>query len=129
MQPPGSRVLTAQDLQLNCGVRSVLNRHWIDLTKTAFFARSGHVHLSGEVSVIGATRRHANTADVLRAFEAELRRLQEVKSVSFEFTNWIRDDAGFWVCLDKTTPLPPSQPTRGDNEGEIFDLEAGDGND
>jgi hypothetical protein len=113
--------MTAQDLQLNCGIRSVLCRHWIDLTKTSFFARRGHVHLSGEVSVIGPSRAPEDTANTLKAFEAELRRLREVKTISFDFTNWIRDDSGVWICLEDQTPAPPEQRSGGDAPG-IVDL-------
>jgi hypothetical protein len=93
-----------QDLELNSGVRSVLNRHWIDLTKTSFFARRGHVHLGGEVAVLGGRGEKDGTAEALKATEAELRRLRDVKTVSFEFTNWVRDGAGVWICLEKEMP-------------------------
>jgi len=105
--------MSASDLQLNCGIRSVLSRHWIDLTKTSFYARRGHVHMTGEVQVVGARKGGQETADVLRAFELELKRLQAVRSVSFEFTNWVRDGAGVWICLDKKTPSPPPGPAAG----------------
>ena len=93
--------MSVQDLELNSGVRGVLSRHWIDLTKTSFFARKGHVHLGGEVAVIGASNENAGTAETLKATEAEIRRLRDVRSVSFEFTNWVRDGAGVWICLEK----------------------------
>ena len=93
--------MSVPDLELNSGVRSVLNRHWIDLTKTSFYARKGHVHLGGEVAVIGAGKESAGTAEALKATEAEIRRLRDVKTVSFEFTNWVRDSAGVWICLEK----------------------------
>ena len=93
--------MSVQDLELNSGVRSVLNRHWIDLTKTSFYARKGHVHLGGEVAVIGAGKETAGTAEALKATETEIRRLRDVKTVSFEFTNWVRDGAGAWICLEK----------------------------
>ena len=105
--------MSAQDLQLNCGIRSVLSRHWIDLTKTSFYARRGHVHMSGEVQVVGARKGAEETAHVLRAFELELKRLQAVRSVSFEFSNWVRDGAGVWICLDKKTASRPPGPAAG----------------
>jgi hypothetical protein len=97
--------VSVQDLELNSGVRSVLSRHWIDLTKTSFFARKGHVHLGGEVAVIGAGESQG-TAETLKATEAEIRRLRDVKTVSFEFTNWVRDGAGVWICLEKEADSP-----------------------
>ena len=97
--------MSSQDLELNCGVRNVLTRHWIDLTKTNFYVRKGHVQMSGEVAVVGVQRPGQETAEALKAFESDVRRLHEVKSVSFEFTNWVRNESGAWICRDgKQTP-------------------------
>ncbi len=93
--------MSVHDLELNSGVRGVLNRHWIDLTKTSFFARKGHVRLGGEVAVLGGRGEKDGTAETLKATEAELRRLRDVKTVSFEFTNWVRDGSGAWISLEK----------------------------
>ena len=112
--------MSGLDLELNCGVRAVLSRHWIDLTKTSFFARKGHVRLGGEVKVLGDARKKESTADALKATEAEIRRLRDVQTVSFEFTNWVRDSAGVWICLEKKEeeavrdPQPEGDP--GGNE-------------
>ncbi len=115
--------MSAQDLELNSGVRSVLSRHWIDLTKTSFFARKGHVHLGGEVAVIGEQKQE--TAETLKATEAELRRLRDVKTISFEFTNWVRDGAGTWVCLEKGSEANGSGPkTAGGSSGnEVVEID------
>ena len=99
--------MAAEDLQLSCGVRSALTRNALDLTKTNFIARRGHVHLSGKAAIVGDHRPVEDTAGALRAFESELRRLKDVKSVSFEFTNWVRDSTGAWVCLERDEPVPP----------------------
>ena len=102
--------MAAQDLELTSGVRSVMARHWIDLTKTTYFVRRGHVTLGGEVNVLGRGNAPGSTADMLKAFEVELHRLREVKTVTFEFTNWIRDGAGVWICLYRKSsdPAPAS---------------------
>ncbi|MCC7015498.1 MAG: hypothetical protein IT454_23265 [Planctomycetes bacterium] len=111
--------MSAEDLELNCGVRNALNRHWIDLTKTNFFARRGHIHMSGEVSVVGPKRPPEDTANALKAFESDVRRMRDVRSMSFEFTNWIRDDSGAWHCMDKrlcSTNPPPTQVEGADHD-------------
>ena len=115
--------MAAQDLELNCDIRNALTRHWIDLTKTNFFARRGHVHLSGEAAMVGARPPEA-TADALKAFESELRRLREVRSVSFEFTNWVRDEAGVWICLEREAPPSESETTAGTEQHESADPDA-----
>jgi len=98
--------VSAEDIQLNCSVRNVLTRHWIDLTKTNFLVRRGNVHMSGEVSVVGPQRAPEDTAIALRAFESDVRRLRDVRSVSFEFTNWTRDDSGAWHKLEREKVSP-----------------------
>ncbi|HTF86989.1 MAG TPA: hypothetical protein VK843_01175 [Planctomycetota bacterium] len=98
--------MSSEDLELNCGIRSVLTRHWIDLSKTNFFVRRGHVHMSGEVSLIGVQRPSEDTAVALRAVESDVRRLQAIKSLSFDFTNWVRDDSGVWKCSRKKSEEP-----------------------
>lgn len=113
--------MSSEDLELRCGVRNALTRHWIDLTKTNFYVRRGHVQLSGEVSVVGAQRPSEDTAEALKAFESDVRRLQEVKSVSFEFTNWVRNDSGAWTCLIKTDSANASPATRDGATGEVAD--------
>jgi hypothetical protein len=113
--------VTSQDLELNCGIRSALTRHWIDLTKTNFFARRGHVHLSGQAAVVGAHRPPEATAVALRAFESELRRLKEVKSVTFEFTNWARDETGAWICLERKKEASDPQLAAGNADGQSAD--------
>lgn len=117
--------MSVQDLELNSGVRSVLSRHWIDLTKTSFFARKGHVHLGGEVALLGAGGEKEGTAEMLKATEAEIRRLRDVKTVSFEFTNWVRDGAGVWVCLEKDPDAQASGPAlaTGSSGGEAVEIE------
>ena len=116
--------MAAQDLELNCDIRNALTRHSIDLTKTNFFARRGHVHLSGQASVVGAHRPPEATAGALKAFESELRRLPEVRSISFEFTNWARDETGAWVCLERESSSPEAESTAGAEQHETADPDA-----
>lgn len=114
--------MSSQDLELNCGVRNVLTRHWIDLTKTSFYVRKGHVQMSGEIAVVGTSRPGQETAEALKAFESDVRRLHEVKSVTFEFTNWVRNDSGAWVFRDrkKSSDQPPA--TTGGAPGEAANV-------
>lgn len=100
------QVVSVEDIQLNCIVRNVLTRHWLDVTKMNFFVGRGNVHMSGEVSVIGPRRTPEDTAIALRAFESDVRRLRDVKSMSFEFTNWTRDDSGAWHELEREEVSP-----------------------
>jgi hypothetical protein len=104
--------LSQQDLELRGGVRNALTRHWIDLSKTNFLVRRGHVELSGEAAVVGAQRSREDTAQALKAFESDVRRLKEVKSVHFDFTNWVREDSGEWTSR-RGEPAPQSSEQNG----------------
>ena len=119
--------MTAKDLELSCGIRSVLTRHALDLTKTNFFARRGHVHMSGEVALIGSHHQPEQTADTLKACESDLRRLQEVRTLTFEFTNWVRDDLGGWICLEDDSRDPEGLTTMGGENHEGSDPSLSDG--
>lgn len=119
--------MAAKDLELTCGIRGVLTRHSLDLTKTSFFARRGHVHMSGEVALIGANRPSDQTAEALKAFESELRRLKEVRTVTFEFTNWVRDDLGGWICLQDDAPSAEGEAAMGGENHAIADPSPDDG--
>ena len=54
-------------------------------------------------------------AEALKAFESDVRRLHEVRSVSFEFTNWVRNDSGAWICRD-SKKTPEQAATKTDSE-------------
>ena len=74
--------------------------------------------MSGEVSVVGPRRPAEETASTLRAFESDVRRLRDVKSISFEFTNWIRDDSGAWHCLERQRSSDASPTVAGGDQRE-----------
>ena len=112
--------MSQEDLELRCGVRNALTRHWIDLTKTNFLVRRGHVELTGEAAVVGAQRGREDTAEALKAVEADVRRLREVKSVHFDFTNWVREDSGQWTSRggeQSVVPTAQSDPQASSEAG------------
>jgi hypothetical protein len=92
--------MTVQDFELNCTIRGVLARHWIDSNRLMFRARRGHIQVAGEFRLLGAPNDREITATVLRRVESEIRRVQSVRTVTFELTNWLRDEAGGWVCTE-----------------------------
>ena len=117
--------MSVQDLELNCGVRGVLSRHWIDLTKTSFFARKGHVHVGGELQMLGEAGAKGSAAEALKATESEIRRLPDVRTVSFGFTNWVRDSAGAWICLDGNPEAASTGPraASGSSGNEVVEID------
>lgn len=117
--------MTVQDLQVNCSVRSVLCRHWIDSRRLNYTTRRGHVHLSGEVQMLGAYAGKQVTAIALTAVENELRQMRDIKSTQFHFTNWLRDDDGNWRCTEKEEPRAPLASPAGPQPLRVIGLELG----
>src|SRR5689334_13198420 len=107
----------SDDMDLRSGVRNALTRHWFDLQKTNYFVRRGHVQLTGEASVIGAQRKREDTAEALKAFETDIRRLPEFKSMTCEFTNWVRDESGEWTSASRAPTSDPGSTSGGSQQG------------
>jgi hypothetical protein len=91
------------DLHVNCAVRRVLVRHWIDLGKISIRTMSGVSYLSGALcrlpKVTPALSGH-QVAEIL----AEIERVPAVRRVQPNFTNW-------WESVGGWEPIAPKDPT------------------
>lgn len=103
--------MSVQDLELNCKVRGIVARYWVDSNRLSFNSRRGHVCVSGELRVTGKHKGHDETAGMLRSLEYDVRRLQDVRAVEFELTNWIRDEGRGWICKEKRLLTKPAEIT------------------
>ena len=101
--------MSAQDLEINCQVRGIVSRYWLDPNRLSFQTRRGNVHVSGEVRVTGAEQDDEQIADTLRSIEDDVRRLHGVWDVEFELTNWRRGDSGDWVNSEKRAEADSSE--------------------
>lgn len=101
--------MSAQDLEINCQVRGIVSRYWLDPNRLSFQTRRGNVHVSGEVRVTGAEQESEQIAGILRSLEDDVRRLPSVYEVEFELTNWRRDESGGWVSTEERAEAKPSE--------------------
>ena len=95
------------DLHINCAVRKVMVRHWIDLGKLSMRTTRGVVRLSGALSRLPGAAGHLNCALIITIL-SEIKRVTHVRRVSADFTNWTRTGIDGWTPV-ATTPLL-SQP-------------------
>src|SRR5262249_16767505 len=97
----GKHVMSVQDLELNCQVRAIVAKFWIDPNRLSLSARRGNVHISGELRFTGAEQDHEQTVEMLQSLESDLRSLHDIRELEFELTNWTHDASGGWVCVEK----------------------------
>lgn len=72
--------MAVPDLQIKTRVRSVLAKHWIDLTRIGFDCCRGSVRFRGEIS-LAQGRRCTSPSALLETLESEVRCIPGVKSV------------------------------------------------
>lgn len=97
------------DLDINCAVRRVLVRHWIDLGRISIRTTSGVSHLSGEL------RRLPNMTPALNGQQVaeillEIRRAPSVRRINPSFTNWTETAGGWQPVVAKSPVASPSGP-------------------
>jgi hypothetical protein len=95
------------DLDINCRVRRVLVRHWIDLGRISVKTTSGVVRLSGALVRLPSAGSPLSPASVA-GIVTEVRRIQDVRRIQASFENWV-ESIGTWVCVAK--PIGASKLT------------------
>ena len=88
--------MAASDFRINSLVRSVFARHWIDLQRVRYASFGGAVRVSGELCVLGGQPQAKIDAARVEILEAEIRRLNGVKQVYFDLSNWRQGVSGAW---------------------------------
>ncbi|MEQ8768541.1 MAG: hypothetical protein RL885_31840 [Planctomycetota bacterium] len=86
------------DLAINVRIRNVLASHWVDLRLVQFRAYKGTVRLTGMLKRI--TKINDSVPMPIPQIEAEVRRIDGVKSVFCDFDNFIKNMEGSWVERD-----------------------------
>lgn len=97
------------DLDINCYVRKVLVRHWIDLGRVSMRTTRGVVRLSGELRTLRNPKDELSTALILTIL-TEIRRIKNVRRITTDFINWVYKD-GMWQEPSTGTPIPQTAPT------------------
>ena len=95
--------MAASDFRTNSAVRSVLARHWIDLQRIKFGCFRGTVRFGGTLAFLGARTASRIDSSKLETLEREVKRVQGVSRVYFDFKNWKKGPNGEWTCLERQT--------------------------
>jgi hypothetical protein len=82
------------DLEINCAVRKVLVRHWIDLGKISIRTTSGVITLCGTLDKLPKVDAPL-TSSLVGEIIAEIRRVSSIKRVQSGLSNWGEAD-GMW---------------------------------
>jgi hypothetical protein len=93
--------MPVSDFQINSRARAVLARNWVDLQQVRFGSFRGTVRVSGQLSYLGERFSAAPDPAKLENIERELRQIPGLERVYFDLTNWRKDTAGRWECLEK----------------------------
>ncbi len=89
------------DTQIRANLRTVLAKHRIDMTKTAFICTRGVVRLNGELEHQGAVSSVEMRMGELEAFEHDIQDVRGVQRVYFDLSNWRRLASGQWARIEK----------------------------
>ncbi len=84
------------DTQIRAGLRAVLTRHHVDLSKTSFSCARGVVRLLGELRRHGVGPTQSLELGEMDTLERELGAVKGVARVHFELANWRRLASGEW---------------------------------
>ncbi len=94
----------ASDFKINSKVRSVLARHWIDLSRVGFSSINGTVRLTGILCRLSSESDVGTfTKQNLAQLETELTSVREIKRVYFDLDNWRKDNERQWVPVESVT--------------------------
>ena len=110
--------MTRSDLDINCDIRRVLVRHWIDLGKIFFRSTSGRVSMRGSLQRIAGVREEITSA-VIDGMLGDLNRIGGVVNVYAEFDNW-NQSLGRWRPVERNKNR--TIPTLSKPQTEIQDI-------
>lgn len=85
-----------QDWEINCQVRSYLVKWWIDIKKLDIRTIGGVVYIKGAIRFKEGRLQENEESNAILHIEKDLRKMQGVKGVKLEFTNWAKCEDG-WV--------------------------------
>jgi hypothetical protein len=83
------------DLDINCRVRRVLVRHWIDLGKMSVRTTCGVVWLAGSLERLPNCGTELDATTVLGVL-TEIKRTLNVRRIQVSFDNWM-EQSGAWI--------------------------------
>jgi hypothetical protein len=84
------------DLDINCRVRRVLVRHWIDLGQISVRTTCGVVWLAGSLERLPHSGAELDAPDV-QGVLMEIKRTSDVRRIQVSFENWA-EQSGAWTA-------------------------------
>lgn len=106
------------DLEINCAVRRVLVRHWIDLGRMSLRTTRGVVCLTGTISKISHAGAPLDTGRML-VILAEIKRLKNVQRINTNLTNWIFEGGTWRMSADEKASQAASAPEARESLADI----------
>ena len=82
-------------------VRNQLSKRWIDTQRLRIHVARDTVRISGELVRLGMSSAGSGDSIRIDILETEIKRIAGIKRVYFELSNWVRDDSGKWIAVDK----------------------------
>lgn len=108
--------MPVSDFRINSRVRSCLARHWIDTQQVSFGSFRGIVRISGTLVFLGDRGLGARLQCDLTSLEEEIRRVDGVRTVHFDFTNCWKGSSGEWTLRESSSAAAPSVDDDNDDE-------------
>ena len=93
----------ATDLEVNCAVRRVFIRHWVDLGRISFRTQRGNVTLRGSLERLPGSDQPLTVQTVEQMF-MELQRIHGVNRVITDLSNWERTSNGWRNTRGEAVP-------------------------
>jgi len=112
---------SVSDLELNCSVRRIMVRHWIDLGKISVRSTRGVIWLTGDLVKLKNTGEQL-TPDKVESLLTEVRQVRGVKRMHARLTNWDADKME--GAVGETNQAPQRRPSSG--PGSVITLTAKD---
>ena len=101
--------MAASDFRTNALIRQVLARHWIDIQELHFGSFRGTVRFSGKLCHANGRLLDDGGPGLLEGLEAEIRRIDGVRAVYFDYANWMRDECGRWIPVQTAAEYLPGE--------------------
>lgn len=105
------------DIEINCAVRRVLVRHWIDLGRMSLRTTQGVVWLSGALTKLPKVTSELTPATITEMIN-DIRRTSSVRRVQCSFSNWV-EHCGGWTFLAQKTGAVSGQVKTGTSSSTI----------
>jgi hypothetical protein len=82
-------------------VRSLLSKRWIDTQRLRIHVARDSVRISGELVRLGMSSAGSGDSIKIDILEREIKHIEGIRRVYLELSNWVREDSGKWVAVER----------------------------